>query len=286
MATICCEATTPKTVNVQCVDASVAAESKCFIAQPFQYEYGDRLTISLGSTQQPSHIFEFGVSYDARIQSIPPQLWSQLPYLERLQLRGVGLVTLHASDFENAWNLYELALGYNNLTIIPSMLFSRAVKLMEINLEANKIQKIEDFAFNGLYQLYKLELSRNHIVTLTAAVFSGAPHLVDLHLQHNSISTLEPGVFESLSDLMFLYLDNNELKTLPDDCFANTQLIGLQLSHNHLISVGNAIYTPNTLRILLLSFNNDIGDLNVTRIEAELKNLITLKHDPNLVLLS
>lgn len=286
MVTICCNVNASKIVDVECSADSLATNpAECFINQTFQYEYGDRLQIGLSDAHQANQIFEFSVTYNAQLQSIPPQLWKQLPHLEHLKLRGVGLQFLHASDFENAWDLHNLTLGYNRLTVIPSMLFSRAVKLMEINLEANQIQKVEDYAFNGLYQLYYLSLSRNHIVTLNSSVFAGAPHLIDLRLEHNSISTLEPGVFE-LPDLLFLNLGNNQLKTLPDDCFKHTQLISLDLQSNDLERVGNAIYTPNTLRTLLLSSNNNIKDLNGTRIHAELKHLITFKHDPNLQLLS
>lgn len=262
-----------------------ANPNECFISEPFQYDYGDQLNIGVDDAERANKIFEFGVTYGARLQSIPPQLWKQLPHLENLSLRYVGLQYLHASDFENAWDLHNLTLGYNNLTVIPSMLFSRAVKLVEINLEANQIKLVEDYAFNGLYQLYYLSLSRNHIVRLNASAFSGAPHLTVLWLEHNSISTLEPEVFK-LPDLLFLYLGNNQLKTLPDDCFKLTQLIGLDLQSNDLRTVGNAIYTPKTLRTLLLSFNKNISDLNVTRIHEDLKNLITFKHDPHLQLLS
>lgn len=282
MVTICCTAANAsKIVDVKCTnETQIPAE--CFIKDSFQYEYGDQLTIELNATQRANEIFEFGVTYNANVQSIPPQLWKQLPHLEHLKLRGVGLQHLHASDFENAWDLHNLTLSYNNLTIIPSALFSRAVKLIQINLEANQIRKVEDYAFNGLYQLYYLSLSRNHIVTLSSDVFSGAPHLIDLRLEHNSISTLQPGVFE-LPDLAFLYLGNNQLKTLPDDCFKHTQLFGLDLQSNDLERISNAIYTaPKTLHMLLLSFNSDIKDLNSTYIHGEFKNLDTFKYDPHL----
>lgn len=288
MATICCKVNASNIVDVECSAESLAANpAECVINQPFRYEYGDRLQINgLSDAQQADQIFHFSAPYTARLQSIPPQLWKQLPHLEHLTLRGVELQLLHASDFENAWDLHNLTLGHNHLTVIPSMLFSRAVKLMEIHLEANRIQKVEDFAFNGLYQLYYLSLSRNLIVTLTSSAFAGAPHLIDLRLEHNLISTLEPGVFD-LPDLMFLQLDNNQLKTLPDDCFKNTQLIGLDLQSNDLELVGNAIYAPTkTLRTLLLSSNGNIKDLNVTRIHAELEKLVTFRHDPHLQLLS
>lgn len=286
MATICCKVNASKTVNVECSAESLATNpAECFIDQEIQYEYGDRLEIGLGDAQQANQIHEFGVTYKARLQSIPPQLWKQLPHLEHLKLHGVKLQHLHASDFENAWDLHNLTLGYNYLTVIPSMLFSRAVKLMEINLEANRIQKVEDYAFNGLYQLYYLSLSRNYILTLNSSAFAGAPHLIDLRLDNNLISTLEPGVF-NLPDLAFLYLNNNQLKTLPDDCFKHTQLFGLDLQSNGLERVGNAIYAPNTLHTLLLSSNENIKDLNITRIHEKLKDLKTFKHDPNLQLLS
>lgn len=114
MATICWEANASKIVNVECSAASLAANPvECFIEHAFQYDYGDQMTIDggLNDTQQANQILEFAVSYDARLQSIPPQLWKQLPNLEHLNLRGVGLQLLHESDFYNAWNLYNLTLG-------------------------------------------------------------------------------------------------------------------------------------------------------------------------------
>lgn len=272
-----------ESVAIECASSSNAAE--CFIAQPFQYEYGDHLQFNQLNSSQANQILEFSVSYEAHIETIPPLIWSTFPNLEQLKLKGVALRLLHPNDFANAWNLYNLSLGYNNVTFIPSMLFSRAVKLMEINLEANQIHRLEDYAFNGLYQLYYLSLSRNHIVTLSSAVFSGAPHLVDLRLEHNLIATLEPGVFD-LPELMFLYLSNNQLKTLPGECFKNTQLIGLDLQSNDLIQVGNSTYTPNTLRALILSYNSNINDLNLTRIKDALPNLNTFKYDSGITTLS
>lgn len=287
LATICCKANASKIVNVECAESLAKNPHVCFIEQRFEYDYGDNLRINgiINDTQQANQIFELVVTYYAKLQSIPPQLWKQLPHLEHLNLRGTKLETIHEIDFENAWNLYNLTLSYNNLKFIPTLLFSRAVKLMEIDLAANHIQKIDDYAFNGLHQLYYLSLSRNHIVTLTANVFSGAPHLIDLRLDNNALVTLEPGVFE-LPDLLFLYLNDNQLMTLPDDCFKHTQLIGLDLTQNDLERVGNAIYTPNTLRTLLLTSNRKINDLNVTRISKDLKKLTTFKHDPDLQLLT
>lgn len=272
------------TVDVECAPLTLNT-SECFIAKPFRYEYGDQLQFNEMNASQANQIYEFSVSYEARLDTIPSSIWSRFPNIEQLKLNGVSIHLLHPSDFENAWNLYNLTLGYNNLTFIPSMLFSRATKLMEINLEANHIQRLEDYAFNGLFQLYYLSLSRNHIVTLTADVFSGAPHLADLRLDNNLIATLEPGVFD-LPDLMFLHLSNNQLKTLPDDCFAKTQLIGLDLQSNDLTHVGNATYTPYTLRALILSYNDKISDLNVTRVRDDLKYLVTFKYDHSLTTLS
>lgn len=282
MATICAS----KTVDVKCSAESLAKNpAACFIDQPFEYNFNDTLQINVSDAQRANQIFEFSVTHNAQLQSIPPQLWKQLPHLEHIKLHGVGLKYLHASDFENAWDLHNLTLDYNQLTVIPSMLFSRAVKLMQINLAANHIRTVEDYAFNGLHQLYYLSLSRNYIVTLHSSAFAGAPHLIDLRLDNNLISTLEPGVFE-LPDLLFVHLSNNQLKTLPDDCFKHTQLIGLDLQANDLERVDNAIYTPSTLRTLLLSSNPDIIDLNRTRIDIELKNVTTFKYDPHIKLLS
>lgn len=269
--------------GIDCTPTSNPTE--CFIAEPIQYKYGDHLQLNAMNSSEAAQILEFSVTFDARMETIPSTIWTTFPNLEQLKLIDIELRMLHCSDFENALHLHNLTLGYNNLTHIQSMLFSRAVQLMEINLEANQIQRIEDFAFNGLYQLYYLSLSRNHIVTLSSSVFSGAMHLIELRLEHNLISTLEPGVFD-LPDLMFLYLSNNQLKTLPGECFKNTQLIGLDLQSNDLMQVGNATYTPNTIRTLILSDNGQINDLNVTRIKAELPNLHTFKYDSDINIIS
>lgn len=274
-------------MNVECTVSSGNA-AECFIAQPFQYKYGDHLNLTIFDGTKAltdNDIHDFSVTYDTRMESIPPQLWKQLPRLEQLKLRGVGLTYLHASDFENAWSLHNLTLSYNNLTVLLSMVFSRAIQLTEIYLEANQIQRIQDFAFNGLYQLYFLSLSRNHIVTLTSDIFYGAPHISELHLEHNTISTIEPNVFD-IPDLMYLYLGNNQLKTLPDDCFRNTALMILDLQSNELIELGNSIYSPNTIRAINLSYNGKIRDLNITRADKDLIHKEILKYDANIKTLS
>lgn len=268
-----------RAVNVQC-ERSIN-DAHCFVAEPIQLNPGDSLTFDTFGTIHANNILEFSVTYDARMSLIPRGIFDSFPYLEQLKLQGVGLRNLHHNDFEYAWNLHNLTLSDNKLQRIPSSIFSRAVNLIELNLEGNEILHLENDAFNGLHQLYSLSLNRNRLITLKSFAFAGAPHLTDLRLEYNDISDLEEGVFD-LPDLMFLYLGHNQLKQLPDDCFKNTQLIGLDLQANQLVHLGNAIYSPKTIRTLILLNNGPIHDLNLTRIHTEMKELIDFKFDRNL----
>lgn len=267
-----------KTVNAQCEPS--LNNVHCFVADAIQLNPGDRLAFNTLDASQANNILEFSITYDARMPLIPRGIFDSFPYLEQLKLQGVGLRSLYHSDFEYAWNLYNLTLSDNKLQRIPSSIFSRAVNLIELNLEGNEILHLENDAFNGLHQLYYLSLNRNRLITLKSFAFAGAPHLTDLRLEYNDISDLEEGVFD-LPDLMFLYLGHNQLKTLPGDCFKNTQLIGLDLQSNQLMHLGNAIYYPKTIRTLILMNNHQINDLNLTRI-AEMKELIDFKYDRNI----
>lgn len=252
-----------KTVNIHCEPTVI--DAVCHVAEPFRLNPNDRLSFEQLSVSQAYNIRVFSVSYDARMQFVPHGFFQIFPFLEQLKLQGVGLKALHHNDFENAWNLCNLTLSDNKLGHIPSSIFSRAQNLIELNLDGNEILHLDNDAFNGLYQLYFLSLSRNRLITLKSFAFSGAPHLTDLRLEYNEIEVLEPGVFD-LPDLMFLYLGHNQLKTILDYCFKNTQLNGLDLQSNDLTHLGNSIYNLKTLRKLILSDNDNISDLNTTRI--------------------
>lgn len=265
-------------VKVQC--EPLANDALCYIAKSITLQPGQSLSFEHMSPSQANNILEFTVSFDTKMEFIPRGIFDIFHYLEQLKLQGIGLKTLHHSDFENAWNLHNLTLSDNKLERIPSSVFSRAVNLIELNLDGNEILHLENDAFNGLHQLYYLSLNRNRLITLKSYAFSGAPHLTDLRLEHNEIDVLEPGVFD-LPDLMFLYLGHNQLKTIPDDCFKNTQLIGLDLQSNQITHLGNSIYELKTLRTLILLNNDQISDLNTTRI-TELNHLVEFKFNRNI----
>lgn len=269
---------TTKSVKVQC--EPIANDALCYIATPIQLKSGQSLEFEHMSASQADNILELAVSYDTKMEFIPHSIFNKFHYLEQLKLQGVGIKALHYSDFENAWNLHNLTLSDNKLGRISSGTFSRAVNLIELNLDGNEILHLENDAFNGLHQLYYLSLNRNRLITLKYYAFSGAPHITDLRLEYNEIEVLEDGVFD-LPDLMFLYLGHNQLKTIPDDCFKNTQLIGLDLQSNQITQLGNSIYDLKTLRTLILSNNDQIADLNITRI-GEMNHLVEFKYNRNI----
>lgn len=272
------DSTTTKPVKVQC--EPIANDALCYIATPIQLKSGQSVEFEQMSDTQANNILELTVSYDTKMEFIPHGIFDMFHYLEQLKLQGVGIKALHHSDFENAWNLHNLTLSDNKLGRIPSAIFSRAVNLIELNLDGNEILHLENDAFNGLHQLYYLSLNRNRLITLKSYAFSGAPHLTDLRLEYNEIEVLEDGVFD-LPDLMFLYLGHNQLKIIPDDCFKNTQIIGLDLQSNQITQLGNSIYDLKTLRTLILSNNDQISDLNITRI-GEMNHLVEFKYNRNI----
>lgn len=263
-------------INVQCEPSSNNAS--CLIGEPIHFNAADRLVFNNMTATRADRVLELSVSYYAKITLIPVDIFKTFAYLEQLKLQGVELKYVHHSDFDNAWNLFNLTLSDNKLDRIGSATFSRAVNLIELNLDGNDILHLENDAFNGLHQLYSLSLNRNRLITLKQFAFAGAPHLTDLRLEHNNIVELEDGVFD-LPDLQFLYIAHNQLKTLADDCFKNTQLIGLDLQSNQITQLSNAVYLK-TLRTLIL-LDNPIEDLNVTRI-ADLNQLVDFKYDRNI----
>lgn len=265
-------------IELQC--EPTANDALCYIDKKITLLPTNSLVFEHMSASQANNILEFMVSYETKMDVIPNGIFDMFHYLEQLKLQGVGLKTLHHSDFENAWNLHNLTLSDNKLERIPSSIFSRAVNLIELNLDGNEILHLENDAFNGLHQLYYLSLNRNRLITLKSYAFSGAPHLNDLRLEYNEIEVLEMGVFD-LPDLMFLYLGHNQLKIIPDDSFKNTQLIGLDLQSNQITHLGNSIYDLKTLRTLILLNNDQINDLNTTRI-AEMNYLVEFKYNRNI----
>lgn len=258
-----------KMVSVQC-DPSTIDDTRCHISDAVRLNVGDRIAFDTMSNSDADKILEFSITYDANITLLPHGIFEKFQHLEQLQM-STGLRHLHHDNFEHAWNLWNLTLSDNKIEHIESATFARAINLVELNLDGNEILHLDNDAFIGLDKLYYLSLNKNRLITLKSYVFVGARHLTDLRLAHNAIEVLEPGVFD-LPDLMFLYLGNNQLKTLPADCFASTQLIGLDLDANKLEHLGDAIYKLKMIRRLILTRNDLIDDLNVTRLN-EMKHL-------------
>jgi Leucine-rich repeat (LRR) protein len=103
------------------------------------------------------------------------------------------LSSFSSSKNSESYQLRELNLEYNVLTVLPEQVFSGLPGLVNLDLRGNEIDKIEPGAFDGLVNLRCLDLSYNPFEKLDLSVFDSAD-LVNLRLLNMLYEYFKPAV--------------------------------------------------------------------------------------------
>ena len=130
------------------------------------------------------------------------------------------IVTDTGNLVRQAKSLESLSLQHNQISTLPTEVFSGLSNLKELNLVANKLTTIPKEAFSGLSKLETLDLGGNELTELPKEVFSGLSNLKELKLESNKLTELPKEVFSGLSKLEGLYLQDNKLTELPKEVFS------------------------------------------------------------------
>ncbi|XP_053910202.1 leucine-rich repeat-containing protein 19 isoform X2 [Cuculus canorus] len=102
-------------------------------------------------------------------------------------------ITLKDSDKEilkRFFNLTELYLSENMITVLYNNSFCNLTKLVILDISNNQVSTVHKAAFAGLNQLSVLNLSYNMITQLDSDVFSFLKSLAVLNLQYNSLKSI------------------------------------------------------------------------------------------------
>lgn len=264
--------------DVQCT-ITVTEPTTCYITTPIYLLPGATLNI-VGNSSALMNVTRFELSAFTNLIQIPPILWSVFPNLEEIVMANYAAVnTLAATDFMYASKLKVLNLKGNKLLTIPYSTFALAPALETLDLSANGITEIEGMAFNGLTNLKTLDLSWNRLTMLDAFSFTGLSNLEELDLSENKIKLIGDGAF-SLPKLRILNMNGNGAKLLPDNLFGTIPaqtppLEYVDFGENKLTHIGTSLYGLQELKVLNLTANKKIDDINLEAL-AQLPKLDTL----------
>lgn len=140
--------------------------------------------------------------------------------------------------------------GLNNLKIIGKYIVLAKNKLTDFGVDSYDIRRFYNSDSN---LLDFLDLSNCSIIDIPDLYFSNLPHCINLNLSYNSIGVIDNMTFKN-SKIDFLDLSHSNIKELRSNCFTNNTMKELILSYNQ-ISQLNKIFVDTTVLKLDLSHN-------------------------------
>ena len=168
---------------------------------------------------------------------------TQIADIETLDLRGVDLTELRASDLAGLTSLTRLRLGNNSLTSLNQSTFSSLTTLTVLDLRKNNLTSLHRNLFQGLTNLESLGLGENRLSSLHEDIFDGLTNLEVLELDQTALTSLHEDIFDGLTNLEELQLDQTALTTLDEDIFDGlSNLETLNLSSNSFTSLHQDIF--------------------------------------------
>ena len=180
----------------------------------------------------------------------PAKLFCPLSSIETIDLTNNRLVDLEDLGLSNRTaarcpvNVRTLDVSRNSLrALTPGSLASSSL-LTSLLAPSNQVEVLDSTALQGLHLLQRIDLSSNRLAALPPGLFLDNTDLREINLANNSIGTIHLSVFRNLSKLGRLNLSRNILDEnwIKEDIFADlSNLISLDLSHNHLSSVDSVL---------------------------------------------
>jgi hypothetical protein len=143
---------------------------------------------------------------------VEPGTFSELPRLQRLQVKNCLLPKIDKATFNLATSLQVLQLPQNSVSTIFKAAFAALGNLSELDLSDNQISTV-DGAFAGLTKLTLLDLSNNKISVISEGEFVRLSSLNVLNLAGNEIAVVSDGTFsqEVRGNLMLVGISHNRL---------------------------------------------------------------------------
>ncbi|XP_075220548.1 FLII actin remodeling protein isoform X2 [Lycorma delicatula] len=200
------------------------------------------------------------------VQNDLERLYGELTELSSLRSLNIRRNKVKSSGipaelFRNE-ELTTLDLSHNVLREVPDGL-DQAKSLLVLNLSHNNISSIPNTLFMNLTDLLFLDLSHNQLETLPPQMRRLA-NLQILILNNNPLGHFQLRQLPSLTELETLHMRNTQrtLTNMPASLETLTKLTDVDLSHNDLPRVPDALYTVTSLRRLNLT-DNSISELSL-----------------------
>ncbi|XP_072022673.1 uncharacterized protein [Amphiura filiformis] len=180
------------------------------------------------------------------------------PTLISLVLSHNNLSVIPSDLFSHLYSLERLNLGNNSIESFPSGVFRDLQQLRVFSMYGNKLNVIQSDIFNNLNKLELIDLSNNSIKSLSSGVFRDLQQLKVLNLYGNKLNVIQSDLFNNLTKIEILNFGNNSIESLPSGIFRDLhQLRGLDLYGNKLTVIQNDLFNHLTkLEILGLNENN------------------------------
>ncbi|PSN55582.1 hypothetical protein C0J52_12115 [Blattella germanica] len=147
----------------------------------------------------------------SRIHTLEEGVFSNMPYLEVLNLKHNLLERINCYVFANLTLLTDLNLSFNKLKFIDKDSFMDLIKLQTLHLDVNELSTLDDGLFNNLVELRVLFLSNNKIKALPDNIFLSQSKLSSLFISNNELAILPKSILKLLSVLQTFDLRGNNL---------------------------------------------------------------------------
>lgn len=150
---------------------------------------------------------------------IPFYLNEKFSQIKNLSIINSGLLQLKHEDFLIFYQLEQLNLKENKLSVVQGDTFDSNMKILEIlDLSSNNIEIIEDEAFKNLENLQEIRLNDNLMETIKSNIFGKNLKLKTVQLQNNHLSEISGTLLNQLEAISFADFTNNIClnATLPE----------------------------------------------------------------------
>lgn len=178
-----------------------------------------------------------------------------------------------------SFNLRTLDLSGNQIPVMPSKGFSLLRFLEKLVISSNNINIVAEGALYSLERLQVLDMSKNKIVQLPENLFKNCSATLKVISFHkNSISALSPGLFKNLTQLISLDLSHNHLSDIWMNNITFSGLIRLvmfNLSYNRISKLDETLF-QDMYTLQVLSLENNAIEVLLPNIFKPLSNLHTL----------
>lgn len=178
-------------------------------------------------------------THNSILRFVPTQIFDRFQNLERLDLVGSGVHTLH-QPWRNCSRLALVRFENNAISTIPDGIFQACTNIDTLTLNQCRITQINPNAFIGLSQLRTLRVHQNSLVLATLHVNTFIPigNLERLELDNLGLQRIQRETLQPLRNLNFLTLAANNITTIETGTFVGfSALQQLHINSNRHLSI-------------------------------------------------